>query len=951
MQKDGKNVTTNVTSNSNQSWHSFIPPQMYQQYLIFDTETLTDATQALRFGVFQLRGIDRYKMQRLSRTGTLSLSTADPLRLSGLFYDPDNISIEEIETLQIYCYANNLQLYSAEKFIHLLYAMSHNTKYHTAVIGHNLAFDLSRFTKELQYPRGDFDGGFSLKLCSCTWENKAGRVRYEGDSCLTHPNIKIKKISPKAHLYEFADRKPRGNFIDTSTLARALLGPGSTSLEALANTLQCDHKKSASSEHGATLTSQYLDYACNDVQVTWEIFVKLREMYTRYNFTQPIHYIFSEASLGKSLYKTLGITSPLSRMQDIPPEIQGYAMTSYYGGKCEVRIRKQETEIAYCDFKSQYPSVYALMDLQEMLLAETFHMVRTTQWVTDMLDNFQLSDLQDKSFWPKIRILCKISGTNLILPVRARYNDKTSNIALARTNLEKPVWYTLADVLANILLGGSIPFVHEALECVPSGRIETNSVSMFDGLIELNPATDNMFVKFIDERTRLKHEAEEEKSDYKDRAQQALKLLANATSYGINIELITKKTDEPITLYGNDGPVDTASNTTQIPGQFYAPLIGTHIPAGGRLLLAICEHLGACHGLTYAMCDTDSIAFAKPPVMLRSTFYKHTADIISWFTPLYPYQEQGELLELEKYNFWNYPDSGKERVPLYFYGISSKRYVLYNRYASDDYDIRLRKVSSHGLGAYRISESYKSPTWIPAPDVSWKELGLNPANRWIYDIWYNEIQKYTQFKDASEYVIPKWDEPDLSCIAYQQLTVSTAVLHKRVSGIKGVKPFNFITVFFRTGKDPVLYVPFTRDVEDIKLFYSLQDGKAVSDTSPTSMQVCLSGYFCHPEMKFEHPSGRGAMERRKITLTGYRLRGKESSFEILEYGAALENHDMQADYLTTQDWQEIQTKMYATGLRELEKCTGINNRRLSEIARRPIPPGTGVLRIILASLP
>jgi hypothetical protein len=45
-------------------------------------------------------------------------------------------------------------------------------------------------------------------------------------------------------------------------------------------------------------------------------------------------------------------------------------MQTYYGGRSEVRIRKQVCEVIHTDFKSQYPSVNALLGLQELLLAE-----------------------------------------------------------------------------------------------------------------------------------------------------------------------------------------------------------------------------------------------------------------------------------------------------------------------------------------------------------------------------------------------------------------------------------------------------------------------------------------------------------------------------------------------------------------------------------------------------
>ncbi len=47
------------------------------------------------------------------------------------------------------------------------------------------------------------------------------------------------------------------------------------------------------------------------------------------------------------------------------------------------------------------------------------------------------------------------------------------------------------------------------------------------------------------------------------------------------------------------------------PGRYYHPLLATLITGAARLMLALTERLAFEHGLNWAFCDTDSMAFAN----------------------------------------------------------------------------------------------------------------------------------------------------------------------------------------------------------------------------------------------------------------------------------------------------------------------------------------------------
>ena len=61
----------------------------------------------------------------------------------------------------------------------------------------------------------------------------------------------------------------------------------------------------------------------------------------------------------------------------------------------------------------------------------------------------------------------------------------------------------------------------------------------------------------------------------------------------------------------------TRVTTVEEPGPYFAGPVGTLIPAAGRLMLTIAERLARDRGIGYVLCDTDSMAFARPDTMSR----------------------------------------------------------------------------------------------------------------------------------------------------------------------------------------------------------------------------------------------------------------------------------------------------------------------------------------------
>jgi len=57
-----------------------------------------------------------------------------------------------------------------------------------------------------------------------------------------------------------------------------------------------------------------------------------------------------------------------------------------YGGRAEVRTRREISEVMYCDFKSMYPTVNGLMGLWQFVIAESVLVEDTTEETQTFLD-------------------------------------------------------------------------------------------------------------------------------------------------------------------------------------------------------------------------------------------------------------------------------------------------------------------------------------------------------------------------------------------------------------------------------------------------------------------------------------------------------------------------------------------------------------------------------------
>jgi hypothetical protein len=317
-------------------------------------------------------------------------------------------------------------------------------------------------------------------------------------------------------------------------------------------------------------------------------------------------------------------------------------------------------------------------------------------------------------------------------------------------------------------------------------------------------------------------------------------------------------------------------------------------------MLAIVERLAMDHGIGWALCDTDSMALARPRNMADDEFLRHAQEITGWFERLNPYDDPKPLFKIEDQNYRL--ENGKltdVHEPLYAFAISAKRYCLFNR------DVHgrpvIRKALSHGLGHWRPPYQEKdSPQSIPKPVFDLKKGHLE---RWQYDLWYRivlaAVEGHPDEIDLSDF--PSLNKPARSRYA----ATGSALLHwfdsfnKGVPQIEQVKPFNFMHAYHvsptklyqlaASGRIdeslwvnglPAIVAPYEDNPERaVANCFDRRTGLPAPAEILATYREVLSDYHMHPESKFENGErqDRGLTLRHHIRAVAVEYIGKEAN--------------------------------------------------------------------------
>src|ERR1019366_8434969 len=269
----------------------------------------------------------------------------DTLNEVGIFFDAEILESTEQSLLQAYASTHGLKLMTKAQFVDdVFYGIAYELR--AAIVGFNLPFDLSRLAVRYGPARGKtMRGGFTFQLSSNPWK----------------PRVQVKHLSARAAFIQFTKPRPRfdtrgvrkrklavpprrGAFIDVKTIAAAMTSRSFT-LGKLANSLETEHRKHSTDEHGGTLTEAYIAYAVEDVRVTWECYRILLDKFEKYELKQSrFSQILSEASLGKACLREMGIQPWRELQPDFPDQLIGLIMSTYYGGRSEGHLRRIVSE-------------------------------------------------------------------------------------------------------------------------------------------------------------------------------------------------------------------------------------------------------------------------------------------------------------------------------------------------------------------------------------------------------------------------------------------------------------------------------------------------------------------------------------------------------------------------------------------------------------------------------
>jgi hypothetical protein len=952
--------------------------------IVFDTETRTDAKQTLTFGSYRFF-VHRRCLQE------------------GLFYSKD-LSAREIKLLKRYVGRHKadtvndgvkeLRLLTLHQFLKELFPELYKSR--SLLVAFNQPFDLSRVAHDVATARGRYAGGFSLGVWAYMDKNGVER-RYPH-----RPRLIIKHIDSKRALIGLTARmhpdkedlipegsltgnpekgyKFRGHFLDLRTLAFALTDRGH-SLESACEAFEVKHGKQKVSRHGK-ITSKYIDYNRRDVLATSELADRLLEEYRKHRISLQVTKAFSPASIGKGYLRDMGIDPILRRQRRFPKKYLGYAQSAFFGGRTSAHIRKITVPIVYTDFLSMYPTVNSLMGLWNFVTAREIKVRKgCKREIQKFLRRVSPADLFKPSTWKRMPAFVRIIPNGDIVPSRSKYSLESNDWQVAVNHLsgasQDPndgLWFSLPDIVASVLLTGRIPKIVDAFRIEPHGTLEKLKSIKLRSAVDIDPRTQDFFRVAIEQRKLLTKRAGPPDAERK-RLDKALKVLANAASYGIYAEMIRQESDKKIkvTCRGiSANPYICSVTHPENPGEYCFPPLASLITGAARLMLALLEHCVSKLGGTYAMEDTDSMAIVAtkdggvipcPGGPQQTTNGQEAVKALSWiqvegiaerFKRLNPYDRKaipGSILKIEDDNF---DPKTKNQRQLYCFAISAKRYALFLKDRNGVPTLLREGVnnpedrwSQHGLG------HLSNPTDLESVDRDW-----------ISKVWLNIIRRSLGLPTE------KLSFEDVPAIG--RMSVSSPAVMKPLAKLnqgkqyaQQIKPFNFlITCHVKElghppGVDPErfhLIAPYEINPRKwLKLNWINQysngntfrittaghHGTRWSARVKTYGEV-LEDYEYHPESKCAdkegNPCGKqtiGLLSRRSIQVGRIRFIGKESnSLEDVEGGLVHSEQNVYTEYpdASRDEWETtIRPALKIPRIDPLEKMSGMSRRAIIDL--------------------
>jgi hypothetical protein len=789
---------------------------------VFDTETTTDQYQDLLFGSYGIWENDR-------------------LKEFGVFHE-NGLDQTKLDILSDYAKKKHTKLITKSEFLELF--MEYVYKRRAICIGFNLPFDISRVALKYGISRNRKDANGVIK------SNKNAFSFKLSDNIL-YPRITIEHIDSKRALINFTNpyaknfrhfkkfSKFQGIFVDLRMLAFALTDD-THSLESACELFKVEHKKFRAEEHGK-ITPEYIQYNMNDVFATYDLFIALKNEFAQYHLPTPLNKLFSPASLGKEYFKEMRIMPFLERNPDFPKSTLGWIMTTYYGGRTEVHMRKKPVKVSYIDFTSMYPTMFVLLGLWDFVISDNIDVTEDNKFV-EFVKTIKLNDLTNKGIWKKLNGIALIEPDKDILPLRAKYGNKTAyNIGLNYAE-GKGIWYAYPDIIASILLTGKVPRIVKAYNFVPKGKQKDLKTVNLLGK-ELQPAKEDFIRYLIEHRLEVKKKLEVDPTNSMlEKEAFIAKIIANTAAYGIFVEVNTVNEKCKVSAYGLDHRICEVKKTERF-GRAFNPILATTLTAGSRLVLAMVEAFVKERGGYFAYCDTDAL-FINPELVGK---------VQAFFNPLNPYSIDVNLFKVEK---------NDDRIRLHdvwFYAISAKRYCLYE--LDENGSITILKHSSHGLGGILgMGEQEAKDVWIDILNYHYGKLSKEALE-----------QKY-----SDKYVMGK-------------LALTSPFILRRFKKINQdsrIKPFNFVIVGIGYRTNPssnesvIPMIPFTKKIDQAPYapFVDYKTGVECKDNTKfywKPLSEYIFDYMNHNDNKYDGDIGE--LKRKHVFIDGVDLIGKESN--------------------------------------------------------------------------
>ena len=585
-----------------------------------------------------------------------------------------------------------------------------------------------------------------------------------------------------------------------------------------------------------------------------------------------------------------------------PPKLIGQILSAYYGGRAEVHIRRRIIPVIHCDFLSMYPTVCTLMGLWNFVRAcgiSNREDAVSARVLLETPSDELIERFRHKPAWLDLAALVQVAPSDDLFPVRAQYpGADTATIGLNYLSADDALWFTLADVLVSKIVTGRTPKVLNAIRFTP--------LEPQDGLRPvavagetINPATDDFYRRLIIHRNNLRAKAKKARGVRQaalESDQQATKILANATSYGIFVELNVEDYAEakPMIGFGASGRAfKFKSKKFEKPGAYFHPLLVALITGAARLMLALAEQQVLKQVLDWAFCDTDSIAVANVHDLPHEEFKARALQVHGWFKDLNPYGEERSILQLEKVNFPPRKDGRLEALdPPLCLAVSAKRYVLFNRRKGQ---LVIRKASGHGLG--HLLAPYDEP-----PDKRAERVERIGVPLWQEDLWKEIIRAAeSEHPDQVRYMEMRgFDAPAASPYAAttpELLRWFKSYNDRQEPGYR-VFPFGFLLSLQAKSRvemamdepgalkselwrkrEPRPAAPYFKRAEEAKDHaFDRERGDRIPPYWLKSHGRSLVRYHLHPESKFEGGDydQRGALQRRRVRALAVQAIGKES---------------------------------------------------------------------------